>query len=115
MAHTAKVLLKCDIEYKNKIVFENKWVYFYSPVDIYSDYTIETWNSDDETYRANRDGYLYSTILKEWCSDNEVEEFDCEAEFTDFTLLVKEEEYEDLEIDYEMFEPDWDLINKERY
>lgn len=115
MAHTAKVLLKCDIEYKNKVIFENKWVYLYADVDVYNnygEYEIETWNTDDETYRANRDGYLYSTILKEWCSDNEVEEFDAYADFTDFTLLVKEEDYDDLEIDCEMFEPDWDLMRE---
>ena len=120
MAHTAKVILKCDIEYKNKIVFENKQVYFYADVELskcrcWDEYTVEDWNTDDETYRANRYGYLYSTILKEWCSDKDVEEFDAYADYTDFTLLVKEEDYDDLEIDYEMFEPDWDLINKERY
>ena len=109
MSHTAKVILKCDIEYKNKIIFENKWVYFYADVELSNIewqghhidyYECEDWNTDSETYRANRDGYLYTTILKEWCSDKEVEEFDQYADFTDFTLLVKDEEYDDVEIDY---------------
>ena len=121
MAHTAKVILKCDLEYKNKIIFENKKVYFYADVELSSVewqghhidyYECEDWNTDDETYRANRDGYLYATILKEWCSDNEVEEFDAYADYTDFTLLVKEEDYDDVDIDYGMFEPDWDLMRE---
>ena len=121
MTHTAKVLLNCDIEYKNKIIFENKQVYFYADVDLcniewegfHIDYfEVEDWNSDDETYRANRDGYLYSVILKEFCADKDVEEYDPYAEYTDFTLLVKSEEYDNIEIDYGQFEPDWDLMRE---
>ena len=121
MAHTAKVSLKCDIMYKNKIIFENKQVCFYADVELsgiewqghHIDYfECSDWNTDNETYRANRDGYLYTTILKEWCSDNEVEEFDAYADYTDFTLLVKDEDYDDVEIDYGMFEPDWDLMRE---
>ncbi len=113
MTHTAKVLLNCDIEYKNKIIFENKQVYFYADVDLcniewqgfHIDYfEVEGWNSDDETYRANRDGYLYSVILKEFVADKDMEEYDPYAEYTDFTLLVKSEDYDDVEIDYGQFE-----------
>src|SRR5574344_337854 len=121
MAHTAKVILKCDIEYKNKIIFENKQVYFYADVELSNiewdgnriDYCeCSDWNTDNETYRANRDGYLYSTILTEWVSDKDVEYYDAYADYTDFTLLVKSEEYDDVEIDYGMFEPDWDSMRE---
>lgn len=121
MTHTARVLLNCDIEYKNKIIFTNKQVYFYADVDLcniewegfHIDYfEVEDWNTDNETYRANRDGYLCSVILKEFCADTEVENFDPYAEYTDFTLLVKSEEFSDIEIDYGQFEPDWDLMRE---
>ena len=121
MTHTAKVLLTCDIEHKGKVLFENKQVYFYADVELSSiewqghhiDYfEVEDWNTDDETYRANRDGYLYSVILKEFVADDELEEFDPYAEYTDFTLLVKSEEFSDVEIDYGQFEPDWDLMRE---
>lgn len=119
--HTAKVTLNCDIEYNGKIIFENKKVWFYADIDLFNikydgyhieDYDIDDWNTCDETYRANRDGYLFSTILTEWCSDKEVEDFDISAGCIDFTFLVKSEEYDDVEIDYEMFEPDWDLMRE---
>lgn len=121
MTHTAKVLLSCDIEYKNKIIFTNKQVYFYADVDLcniewqghHIDYfEVEDWNSDNETYRANRDGYLYSVILKEFCADKDIEFFDPDAEYTDFTLLVKSEEFSDVEIDYGQFEPDYDMMRE---
>lgn len=121
MTHTAKVLLNCDILYKNKIIFENKQVYFYADVDLcniewqgfHIDYfEVEDWNSDNEICRANRDGYLYSVILKEFMADKDVEQFDPYAEFTDFTLLVKSEDYDDIEIDYGQFEPDYDLMRE---
>ena len=121
MTHTAKVLLTCDIEYKNKIIFKNKQVSFNADVELsgieweghHIDYfEVEDWNTDDETYRANRDGYLYSVILKEFVADDEVENFDPYAEYTDFTLLVKSEDFSDIEIDYGQFEPDWDLMRE---
>lgn len=121
MTHTAKVLLNCDILYKNKIIFENKQVYFYADVDLcniewqgfHIDYfEVEDWNSDNEICRANRDGYLYSVILKEFMADKDVEQFDPYAEFTDFTLLVKSEDYDDIEIDYGQFEPDYYLMRE---
>ena len=121
MTHTVKVLLNCDIEYKNKIIFTNKQISFNADVELsgieweghHIDYfEVEDWNTDDETYRANRDGYLYSVILKEFCADKDIEFFDPDAEYTDFTLLVKSEEFSDVEIDYGQFEPDWDLMRE---
>lgn len=121
MTHTAKVLLNCDIEYKNKIIFENKQVYFYADVDLcniewqgfHIDYfEVEGWHSDDTIKEGEQVGYLYTVSLSEWSSDDEVEEFDLYAEFTDFTLLVKSEDYDDIEIDYGQFEPDYDLMRE---
>ena len=121
MTHTAQVTLMVDVEHKNKIIFENKQVSFYADVEIsgvewdgnsVECFEVEDWNTDDETYRANRDGYLYSVILKEFVADKEVEEYDPYAEYTDFTLLVKYEEYDNIEIDYGQFEPDWDLMRE---
>lgn len=113
MSHKCKVFLTADVEFHGKIIFENKQVYFYADVELsniewegsHIDYfEVEDWNSDDETYRANRDGYLYSVILKEFMADDEVENFDPYADYTDFTLLVKSEELSDVEIDYGQFE-----------
>lgn len=121
MTHTAKVLLNCDIEYKNKIIFTNKQVYFYADVDLcniewegfHIDYfDIEDWNSDDVIARAEYPGYLYSINLSEWASDMEVENFDLDAQYGEFTLLVKNEEYDDIEIDYGQFEPDYDMMRE---
>jgi len=117
MAHKANVTLTCDIEYKNKIIFENKEVYIYADVDVsldrYGDISdVSDWNTDDETYRCNRDNYLYAVILKEWTSSPDVENYNDDVLFEEFTLLVKSEDYEDIEIDPEMFEPDWDLMRE---
>lgn len=119
--HTGTVILTADVMYKNKIIFENKQVSFNADVELsniewegsHIDYfEVEDWNSDDETYRANRDGYLYSVILKEFVADKDMEEYDPYAEYTDFTLLVKSEDFSDIEIDYGQFEPDWDLMRE---
>ena len=121
MTHAAKVLLNCDIEYKNKIIFENKQVSFYADVEIsgvewdgnsVECFEVEGWHSDNTISEGEQAGYLYTTSLSEWCSDDEVEEFDPYAEFEDFTLLVKSEEFSDIEIDYGQFEPDWDLMRE---
>lgn len=115
MAHRAKVLLNCDIEYRNKIIFENRQVWFYADVELsnieyedgcFSGCSIDLWDSDDELARADRNGYLYAVNMNEWCSDKEVEDFDGNIQYGEFTLLVKNEEYDDLELDYGMFEPD---------
>ena len=116
MAHIGNVILDCDIEYKGKIVFKDKEVSIYSPVSISKldmdedgifGFVLDDWDSDAETYRANRDGYLYSIILNEWSSDDEVENFEPEALFTDFTLLVKAERCEKLvSFDESVYEPE---------
>ena len=116
MAHTAKVILKCDIEYKNKIVFENKQVYFYADVELtdiewqgfHIDYfEVQDWHSEDEIARADRAGYLYAINMNEWVSDDEVENFEDNVPYDEFTLLVKSEEYNNVEIDYGQFEPNY--------
>lgn len=122
MSHTAKVLLNCDIEHQGKIIFENKQIYFYANVDLCNiswdggdiDYfDIEDWYSDDEISRGERPGYLYALNTREWCCDeSEVENFEPIILSEEFTFLVKSEEFEDIEIDYEMFEPDWDSMRE---
>lgn len=121
MTHTARVLLNCDIEYKNKIIFTNKQVYFYADVDLCNIewegfhieyFEVEDWNSDDVIARGEYSGYLYSINLSEWASDMEVENFDLDAQYSEFTLLVKNEEYDDVEIDYGQFEPDYDMMRE---
>ena len=119
--HTARITLTCDIEYKNHIIFENKEVYFYGEVELYNvgwqghhiDYfEIEEWHSDDLIARADRAGYLYTLNMNEWASDLEVEDFDNDIPYSEFTLLVKSEDYDDVEIDYGQFEPDWDIMRE---
>src|SRR5574344_795094 len=121
MSHTAKVLLNCDIEYRNKIIFENKQVYFYADVELtyiewqgfHIDYfEVQDWHSEDEIARANRDGYLYALNINEWVSDDEVENFEDNVPCCDFTLLVKHEDYDDIDVDYGRFEPDYDLMRE---
>lgn len=121
MSHTAKVLLNCDIEYCNKIIFENKQVSFYADVELtdiewegfHIDYfEVQDWHSEDEIARADRAGYLYAINMNEWVSDNEVENFEDNVPYSEFTLLVKSEEYDDVEIDYGQFEPDYDLMRE---
>lgn len=121
MSHTAKILLNCDIEYRNKIIFENKQVYFYADVELtdiewegksIESCEVQDWYSEDEIARVDRTGYLYSIILKEFLADDDVEEFDPYADYVDFTLLVKSEDYDDIEIDYGQFEPNWDLMRE---
>ena len=121
MSHTARVILTVDIEYKNKIIFTNKQLYFYAVVDLCNIewdgfhieyFEVEDWNSDDVIARGEYSGYLYSINLSEWASDMEVENFDLDAQYSEFTLLVKNEEFDDVEIDYGQFEPDYDLMRE---
>src|SRR5574344_289294 len=121
MSHTAKILLNCDIKYHNKIIFENKQVSFYADVELtdiewegfHIDYfEVQDWHSEDEIARADRTGYLYAVNMNEWVSDDEVENFEDNASYCEFTLLVKSEEYSEIEIDYGQFEPDYDLMRE---
>ena len=122
MSHTSKVLLNCDIECQNKIIFENKQIYFYANVSLSNIcwdgrgidcFDIEDWYSDDEIFRDKRPGYLYTLNINDWCcNESEVEDFDLLTLSKGITFLVKSEEFEDIEIDYEMFEPDWDSMRE---
>lgn len=114
MAHKANVTLNCDIEYQGKIIFENRQVWFYADVELSNIewdghhidyYECSEWSSDDAIEYGNRDGYLYTVVMTEWCSDSEVEDFDEDVLFSEFKLLVKSEDYDDLEVDYGYFEP----------
>ena len=110
--HTGKVIIKCDIEQGGQIVFKDQEIYFWADLEVSigrdeDDYEVEDWSSDDVvSYIDDR------LVMKEFGASKEFEAYMDELPYTDFTVLVKDTDYDDVEIDYGMFEPDWDMMRE---
>jgi hypothetical protein len=116
--HRGKVILTCDIEHKNKIIFRDIDIDFWADIHLHfgryeDDIEIEMYeNLEDYVSSDARDGYMYTLVLKEYGAPKEFEDYLSDLPYEDFTLLVKSEDFQDVEIDYDMFEPDWDMMRE---
>lgn len=122
MAHTATAVLFCDIaDLDGNIIFTSKTVRTGANISLTTtSWSIDdfeddaTWNNEykewqqnikylQEKYNANKK-YMYALRLKEFTSDDEVENYKPEQDWDDFIILVKSEDIEDIEIDPSMYE-----------